>query len=217
MMRACLFDMDGLLFDTERMGGYFMGLAVARQGFSLTEERFLQLLGCNMDKICAKLDEWYDGKIDHYRFGCDWRDVTLDHMREHGMPLRPYANEILRDLRARGIKLALCTSNTTEVTHEYLRIAGWEDAFDAVVTGQMVEHGKPAPDVYLKAAELIGVAPDECAGCEDSPGGLRAVRSAGMCSVMIPDRVPYSEELAPYVDLCLNSLAELEKAVFDKE
>ena len=217
MIRACLFDMDGLLFDTESMGGYFMNLAVERQGFTLDEEHFLQLLGCNMKVICDKLDEWYDGKIDHDQFACDWRDVTLDYMREHGMPLRPYAGEILRDLRARGVKLALCTSNTAEVTGEYLRIAGWEHAFDQVVTGQMVAHGKPAPDIYLKAAELLGVEPSACAGIEDSPGGLRAVRAAGMLSVMVPNLIPYSEALAPYVDLCLESLAELEQAILDKE
>lgn len=217
MIRACLFDMDGVLFDTERMGGYFMNIAVQRQGFTLDEEHFLQLLGCNMKVICAKLDEWYDGKINHDQFGRDWRDVTLDHMREHGMPLRPYANEILHNLRARGIKLALCTSNTEEVTREYLRIAGWEDVFDQVVTGQMVAQGKPAPDIYLKASELLGIPSSECAGIEDSPGGLRAVRAAGMLSVMVPDRIPYSDELSTYVDLYFDSLAELEDAIFDKE
>ena len=217
MIRACLFDMDGLLFDTERMSGYFMSQAVARQGFHLEESQFLQPLGGDMKKICGKLDEWYDSKIDHDQFARDWRDVTLDHMREHGMPLRPYAGEILRDLHARGVKLALCTSNTEEVTREYLRIAGWSDAFDQVVTGQMVSHGKPAPDIYLKASELLGIHPSECAGIEDSPGGLCAVRSAGMLSVMVPDRIPYSDELSHNVDLCIESLKQLEHAIFDKE
>ncbi len=81
----------------------------------------------------------------------------------------------------------------------------------------MVAHGKPAPDVYLKAAELLGVSPAACAGIEDSPGGLRAVRSAGMLSIMVPDRIPYSAEIAPNVDLCLDSLAMLEQAILDKE
>lgn len=213
MIRACLFDMDGVLFDTERMSGRFMADAVAQQGVTLDEAKYEQLLGADVGRITATLDQWFPGKIDPRRFFEDWRDVTLDYMRENGMPLRPFAAEALRSLKERGYLLALCTSNTYEVTMAYLHIAGWDDVFDQVVTIEMVEHGKPAPDVYRKAAELLHVSPDECVGIEDSPNGLRAVRSAGMLSIMVPDRAPFSPDLAPYVDICLDSLEQLEETL----
>ena len=112
----------------------------------------------------------------------------------------PYADEALAELRRGGCKLALCTSNTPEVVNTYLELAGWADAFDAVITGDLVTKSKPDPEIYLTAAQKLGVRPDECVGVEDSFNGIRSVRAAGMVSVMIPDLLPYGEELAPYVD-----------------
>lgn len=217
MITACLFDMDGVLFDTERSSETFMIEAVARQGATLTADQFVHLIGTGLPKIYACFDEWFPGQIDHHRFACDWRDITFDHMRQHGMPFKPGADEVLRSLKARGVKLAICTSNTHEVVTTYLDIAGWSDIFDVLVTGDMVTHGKPDPEIFLKAMELLHVAPDECIGIEDSPGGVRAIRAAGIRSVMIPDRVPYSDALAPYVDICLDSLFQLESVILEKE
>ena len=88
---------------------------------------------------------------------------------------------------------------------------------DVIVTGDRVAHGKPAPDIYLRAAELLQLAPAECAGVEDSLNGVKAVRAAGMRSVMIPDLLPYGPDFAPYVDVRLNSLHELLGALEEKE
>ena len=100
---------------------------------------------------------------------------------------------------------------------EYLDINGFGPLFDVIVTGDRVAHGKPAPDIYLRAAELLQLAPAECAGVEDSLNGVKAVRAAGMRSVMIPDLLPYGPDFAPYVDVRLNSLHELLGALEEKE
>ena len=210
MIRGVCFDMDGVLLDTEQLGGVIMREAAALQDCAITDGQWKALLGINMASTKERLRAFFPGKIDPDRFIQDWCELMLGHIRREGLPFKPYAGEILRHLRHRGIRLALCTSNAAEVVAEYLRIAGWEHAFDQVVTGEMIANGKPAPDIYLRGAELLGLPPAACIGVEDSYNGVRAVRAAGMYSVMIPDILPWREEVAPFTDTVLASLEELE-------
>lgn len=217
MIRGFCFDMDGVLFDTERQGGVILQEAAKRQGAVLSDARWHSLLGVSMAHTRQALLEWFHGRVDPDRFLEDWRVITLAERRRHGMPLKPGAREVLDRLRQRGMKLALCTSNAADVVAEYLRLAGWEGLFDQVVTGNMVTRCKPDPEIYLTGARLLGLTPAECVGIEDSVNGVRSVRAAGMVSVMIPDVLPYTEELAPYVDLKLDNLRQLEAAILSKE
>jgi beta-phosphoglucomutase-like phosphatase (HAD superfamily) len=81
--------------------------------------------------------------------------------------------------------------------------------FDTIVTGDMIEHGKPAPDIYLLAAERLGVDPAECVGVEDSPNGVRSIHAAGMRAVMIPDLVEPSPEVEALVWRKLDCLMDM--------
>ena len=217
MIRAILFDMDGLLFDTERTAGVMLNAATQKQGITLTDEQWTQMLSKSLRTINDMLTAWYGDRIDLARFAQDWYDVTLDHMRAHGMPVMKGAEALLPALRARGLKLAICTSNMTYVVRDYLELAGWTHYFDAVVAGDTLTHHKPHPEVFLTAAAQLGVTPDECVGVEDSVNGVKAIRAAGMTSVMVPDVFPYTDDLAPYVDHCLTSLEDFERTIFDKE
>ena len=210
MIRGVCFDMDGVLLDTETLGGVVMREAAALQDCPLTLNQWHSLLGQNMASTRVSLRAFFPGRIDPDRFIRDWCELMLAHIHREGLPFKPHAREVLQHLRQRGICLALCTSNAAEVVAEYLRIAGWEHAFDQVITGEMVASSKPAPDIYLRGAELLGLDPAECAGVEDSYNGVRAVRAAGMYSVMIPDILPWREEVAPFTDTVLASLEELE-------
>lgn len=211
MIEALCFDMDGVLFDTERLSGLWLAEAAGLAENEVAPEQWRALAGTNMDDTCTLLETWFPGRIDRARIIRDWPRVTLEWMAQNGLPFKPYAQEVLPRLKARGYKLSLCTSNEPEVAHAYLRMAGWEKLFDFIVTSDMVAKGKPAPDIFLHAARLMGVAPKRCAGIEDSPHGLRAIRDAGMLSVMIPDLVPYAPALSPLVDACLSNLRELEQ------
>ena len=210
MIRGVCFDMDGVLLDTEQLGGVIMREAAALQGCSMTDAQWKALLGQNMASTRVSLRAFFPGRVDPDQFIRDWCELMMARIRREGLPFKPYAREILQRLRQRGIRLALCTSNAAEVVREYLRIAGWEKAFDQVITGEMIDSGKPAPDIYLRGAELLGLPPGECMGVEDSYNGVRAVRAAGMSSVMIPDILPWCEEVAPFTDEVLSSLRELE-------
>lgn len=210
MISGVCFDMDGVLLDTESLSFPMMRKAIAMQGETLTEAQWQTLLGVNLAHTCASLNTWYQGRVQPEQFFRDWVDVTFDYVHAHGIPKKPGADAILRLLRQQGKEIALCTSNNVQVVEEYLRLASWQEAFDAIVTGDQVKQGKPAPDIYLKGAEALGLSPAACMAVEDSVNGVKSAKAAGMLTVMIPDMLPYTDDLAPYVDHKLDNLTALE-------
>lgn len=214
MIQAVCFDMDGVLLDTERLGAAVLMETALLQDFHLTEEQARSCIGASTQATCDKLQGWFPA-IDTQRFVNDWRDTMFRHVHQ-ALPLKENATEVLHALKSSGLHLALCTSNALCVVEEYFRLAGWENLFDVIVTGDMVQRHKPEPDVYLTAARRLGVSPEECLGVEDSFNGMRAVRAAGMRCAMIPDVLPFTTRFAPYVDHLLPNLTAL-KAVIDKE
>ncbi len=217
MIRGVCFDMDGLLFDTEWLGADMMYKAVEEQGCKLTEAQWRANLGQNAAATKQALRNWFGNSIDPDRFFTDWCRLMVEHIRESGVPEKAGARAALTALREHGIRTALVTSNDEDVVAEYLALSGFRPFFDVIVTGGMVQHGKPAPDIYLKAAEALGLSPAECAGVEDSLNGVKAIRAAGMRCVMVPDTQPYGPDFAPHVDDCLTTLNELYDTLFAKE
>lgn len=213
MIRAFCFDMDGTLFDTERLGGTLMAQLIAGQGFTVREEQWMSLVGTSWPYTYRMLETWFPG-FDSPRFEREWQEATFaEYFRTKGVPYKKGARELLASLKADGYLLALCTSNLPDVVRMYLTLAGWDSTFDCIVTADQVPNSKPAPDIYLRAAELMGVSPDECVGIEDSLSGIRAVRAAGMTAVFVPDLVPYSEAIAPCVDHRLDDLTQVRPAL----
>lgn len=216
MIQAVCFDMDGVLVDSERMSPLLIIEAAALQGCHMELEQSKTTIGGTVKSLSLMLQELFSDRIDTQRFMKDWFDLTMDYVRKEGVPLKPYAQETLAALRKRGIPVALCTSNIPSVVHEYLQLADLNNAFDVIVTGDMVANGKPDPEIYLLGAKLLGVPPSACAGVEDSLNGVKAVRAAGMTSVMIPDVHPFSPAYAPFVDRTLPSLVDLEQALWNE-
>ena len=213
MIRAFCFDMDGVLFDTERLGGTLIAQIIARQGFDIREEQWTSLIGTSWPHTYEMLTSWFPG-FDVARFEREWKNETfVDYFQAQGVPFKKGARELLSWLKAQGYPLSLCTSNLPDVVRMYLDLAGWSGIFDHIVTADQVPHSKPAPDIYLRAAELMGVDPADCVGIEDSHSGIRAVRAAGMVSVMVPDVVPYNDSLAFAVDHLLDDLTQVRAAL----
>jgi HAD superfamily hydrolase (TIGR01509 family) len=203
--RAVIFDMDGLLFDTEtlwhraaielfrRHGGEFTWddkLAVIGTNFGFTARYFAQRLGGSVDEGEALVREM----------------VEIMHAELQGeVAGRPGAVELVQRLRGRT-RLGLASNSPRMLVDTALATAGLEGAFDAIVTSDDVEHAKPEPDLYLLACERLGVTPDEALALEDSPSGIAAAKAAGLTCIAVPQ---FAETDVSAADRVIDSLEEL--------
>lgn len=205
---AAIFDMDGLLFDTEALGREAWGRALAEFGYRLDDGLYLSLVGRDMRQRERLLRK---------RFGPDLpfeavkaRRLELGEEQESGGALRPKpgAVELVRELAARRLPLAIATGTERPRARRRLEQAGLAGYFPVLVCAEDVAHGKPAPDIFLAAAERLGVAPARCLVFEDSCASVRAASAAGMGVVMVPDLEPAE----PVADLLLARLESLGQA-----
>ena len=209
MIEAIVFDMDGVLFDTERVGIEMAVKSAAEQGVDMPPKVQMELLGSNQAACERRYKELFGDKLNRELFHLRWYDLMLAFNQEAGMPPMKGVPHVLKALKDRGVRLAMATSNKRSVAIAYLETAGMNGLFDEIVTGDQVAGSKPAPDIYLEAARRLHLPPDRCAGVEDSYNGVQAVRAAGMTCVMVPDLIPFGEKHAPFVDVTLKSLEEL--------
>ena len=210
MKRGAIFDMDGLLLDTERL--YQESWVEMAHSFGqLSDPTFPSAVsGTSGEGMRAVIRRYYPA-VDPYAFqaGCFARvDAVLENQ---GPPVKPGAGELLEYLSAQGVNIAVASSSGRARILSNLRATGLERFFDAVVSGQQVERGKPEPDIFLLAAEEIGCPPEDCYVFEDSLNGVRAGMAAGCTTVMVPDLVPPPEGLT--VSRVCASLHEARKLI----
>lgn len=208
MRKAVLFDMDGLLFDSEKVGAEMILSAVRAQGYRLSPDVLITTLGVT-DKVGKAIIEQTLPGIDIERVWKEYAEGMFALAKAGDMPLKAGATELLDALDARGIPAAVASSNSEYAVRLYLRHAGIEDRFRAVVTRDAGMPSKPAPDLFLRAAALLSAQPKACLVLEDSMNGVKAGRAAGMRVCMVPDMIAYSDECAPYCDHVAQTLADV--------
>lgn len=193
-VEAVLFDMDGLLLDTERYYQHILTEAAAAVGFSLTPQIFISMVGTPRAASQHILRAHFgnDFPLTDYYAAAD--RLTLTAFAD-GVPLKAGAQELIEDLASRGIPMAVGTSTGRLKATRHLNEAGLMSCFAGIVTGDDVTRGKPAPEVFIKAAVLAGVAPESCLVLEDSHNGIRAAHAAGAMPVMVPDLLPATDEM----------------------
>lgn len=207
MIKAVLFDMDGIMFDTEKIMSDGWQEAARQLGFVLTDQQMNQMRGSSKARNTALFKEWYGEKVD-YEEGCRIRSkYQEDYIATHSLPEKPGLHELLQWLKEQGIPAAVATSTSREDAQRYWKLAGISSLLSASICGDEVVHSKPDPEIFLKAAAKLGVPIENCLVLEDSINGLRAAKSAGALSCMVPDLTPYTPELAPVCDhVCKNLL-----------
>jgi HAD superfamily hydrolase (TIGR01509 family) len=202
-----IFDMDGLIFDTESLGVEVSIKAGEDQGICLSREIILRTLGTS-EKFTCHVYETEFPTFDSARFRKTLKDMMFAEISENGMRFKRCARECVSAYRKAGCKTALASSNSSSVVMYYLDTARMSADFDVLVCGDAGLPSKPAPDIFLHAASLMNVAPAVCTVFEDSPNGLKAARAAGMRVYMVPDLIPYEDSLSPYCDGVLGDLGE---------
>lgn len=185
MIEAVIFDMDGTLHDTETVFHAAWRKAAAIWDVPDIETTLADCTGRNM----AGIAQYWRAKYEtpSYEEFFEARHRFFEEMTADGIPVKEGAMELLSYLKERGYKIALATSTRRSGAEQHLKDTGMDGFFDVVMTGNDVENGKPAPDIFLRAAEGLGVDPQNCIGVEDSFNGIRGLYAAGIKPVMVPD------------------------------
>ena len=216
MIKAVIFDMDGVLIDTEKHYNAAWCQAANEAGFPFTREHALMLRSCDAKLGSKLMQDIFGPSFDYYAIRERRRELVRRQLEKYGLEKKPEVDEILTFLRASGIKTAVATATAMDITCSHLKHIGVYDLFDSVVSAKEVAHGKPEPDVYLYACSQIGEEPESCIAVEDSPNGILAAYRAGLKPVMVPDLTQPDEELVKYLYACVKSLSDL-RDVIDKE
>jgi HAD superfamily hydrolase (TIGR01509 family) len=193
-VKAVVFDMDGLLVDTETVIFRAMQNVAVGLGGELPFATFQRMVGLQ-DAASSRI------VADHFGEGFDleaWTKAVRAHSHEQmaaGVTLKAGVVEILDYLAAAGLPCAIATSSSLAAVQRNLAPGGLVDRFAALITKEVQSQGKPHPEPFLKAAAALGVAPTDCLALEDSHNGVRSASSAGMMTVMVPDMLDPTEEM----------------------
>ncbi len=207
---AIIFDMDGVILDSESISDITWAEAAKDFKVQMTADILNSCRGSNKNDILAKLAEIYGKTFDAEGF-LDRTGILFSQIeKEKGIPLMPYAHQILEYLKPK-YKIALASSTKGPTVERQLTNVGVISFFEKRITGEMVTHSKPNPEIYLKACEAIGCTVDECVAVEDSLNGVRSASAAGLKTIMIPDKVQPTAEIIPLCWKILPSLKAMEE------
>lgn len=207
-IKGIIFDMDGVILDSESISDITWDRAAKDFNITMTSEILNSCRGSNKNDILARLHTIYGNNFN----ADDFLDKTGEYFTEienkDGIPLMPFAKEILEYLQPK-YKLALASSTKGPTVERQLTAAGVIKYFEKRITGEMVEHSKPNPEIYLRACKAAGLEPDECAAVEDSLNGVRSASAAGLKTIMVPDKVQPTKEIAALCWKICRNLEEL--------
>ncbi|CAK1693066.1 putative Haloacid dehalogenase-like hydrolase/2-DEOXYGLUCOSE-6-PHOSPHATE PHOSPHATASE 2 [Vibrio crassostreae] len=193
--QAAIFDMDGLLLDTERLCMQVFEEACHAQGVPFLQDVYLGIIGCNAKTIEQIFRNGYGEGLDYPALNNEWRTRYSAIVKNQAIPVKDGVIELLEWLKSNDIPIAVATSTQLDIAKKKLELAGLDSYFTSLSTGCEVTHGKPHPEIYLLAAERLGVAPETCLAFEDSNNGIRASMAANMISFQIPDLVEPCDEV----------------------
>ena len=200
---AVIFDCDGTLVDSEPLARTAWERVLAPHGYTVTDADLQASVGLPYPRVHAYFAERVAlPPADRF-----WTDLSTELFALLDAELTPFDDAVTaaRELRERGVPVAVASSSPRERLHRTLARAGLLDAFDVSIAGDEIEHGKPAPDMFLAAAERLGVVPADCVAIEDSPPGVAAANAAGMTTLAIC-RVPGSEATLAAADRVVHTL-----------
>lgn len=215
MYKAVVFDMDGVITDTEKLYRRYQMEEGRRRGIPDDVMTFVceHIAGGNRYTNKPVFESIVGRGIDYMEFRSKVMSGLDAHIAAHGVELKYGVKDTLAYLSEKGIKIGLATSTVRERAIGYLTAHDIYRYFDKLIFGDMIEHGKPAPDIYIKACEELGTAPEETIAVEDSINGIRSAGTAGLYSVMVVDLIQPNAEIAPYVRQVYEDITHLREII----
>ncbi|MGM9937677.1 MAG: HAD family hydrolase [Candidatus Ornithomonoglobus sp.] len=202
-----IFDMDGLIFDSERVFMRELRAVAKNYGYDITEEKYVQTLGLTGDALLKKKTEQYGADYPHYELSRLTRARVDAIALNEGLPVKPGIRELLIFLNDSGIPCAVASSTHTEYVEKYLEASGLRLYFDTVTGGDMAERSKPEPDIFLIAAG--STPPGRALVLEDSENGIIAASRAGIPVICIPDMAYPAKEIKQLTAGVVSSAADV--------
>ena len=215
-MKAVIFDMDGVIFDSEALVVKMWKKVAEKYGIPDIEETCRICLGINAAVTKEIFLERYGQEFPYDRYKKEMSDLFHASAAEGKLPQKPGIRELLEYLRENHIKTAVASSTRRELVTKELQDGGLLSYFDEVVCGDMVKRSKPEPDIYLEACRRIQERPEDCYAIEDSYNGIRAAQRAGMRPIMVPDLAEPTEEMEELAECILPSLYEVKNYISKK-
>lgn len=193
MIQGVIFDMDGTLFGTESIFQQEWNRIAHEMGFTLPDGFKYEICGTSGEAMNRVIEKFYHVENGaHIQALCKKR--VADHLKKE-VPEKPGCREIIEFLKGKGYRLSIGSSSPVPLIRSNLEKTGLLPFFDSLTGGEEVKRGKPAPDIFLLAAEKLGVSPENCYVFEDSPNGIRAAFEAGMKPILVPDLMPVTDEM----------------------
>lgn len=213
MIKAVIFDMDGLMFDTERLALPCTAQAARENGWQMEPEDVRAVIGCNFRSAEEHFRSVYGDGFDYAPVRARALELMREHIDREGIPLKAGLLHLLDCLCRNNIRFTVATGSNEHTARRYFERAGIAHLFGDIMSGEKVERGKPDPQIYLRAAELLGVLPAECVVLEDSIYGIESAYLAGMIPIMIPDLLVPSEAARKMAFKVVSDLREAENVI----
>ncbi len=186
-IKAVLFDMDGVLLDTEKYLTKYIREAAKEFGYDMSEEVSYTLRSFAAPYANQELKRIYGKDFEYLPIRKRKQEMMKEHLEKYGLETKPDVEEVVTELKRRGYKVAVVTATNETRAREYLEMAGFDELFEEIISGSMVDRGKPFPDVYDYACQELHAQPEECVAIEDSPNGVSSAYAAGCNVIMVPD------------------------------
>lgn len=214
---AVIFDMDGVIFDSERLVVETWVEVAKKYGIEGIEDACAACVGINAQATELKMKEIYGEDFPYQEYKKEASALYHERYDDGRLPTKPGIRELLEFLHANNIRTAVASSTRRAVVEQEIRDAGLAPFFQKIICGDMVERSKPAPDIFLKAAEELGVNPEVCYVIEDSYNGIRGAHTAGMHPIMVPDMLPPTDEMEKLAEQIFPSLFEVKDFIGNKK
>ena len=208
-IKALIFDMDGLMVDTESLLTRFWREAAAFYGWQMTSQHVLGIRSLAAKYAAPQLQAEIAPDFDYQKVRLKRIELMNAFIEENGIEKKKGLDQLIAFAKEQGLRIAVATATDNVRTEKYLTSIGVYDKFDEIVCGNMVKASKPDPDIYLTASAKLGLPPENCVALEDSPNGIRSAKAAGCVPVFVPDLTPPDEETAQLMFACCEDLAQV--------